>query len=180
MSERWRGDVRAVVDVRYGEPRGGKGWMRWATGGKEVPMKRRGTTNMTAAVSECTIVRRHPRSKWWIVMCLAWLEARKPESQSLGFVSQAKPNSGLDGGLGSGLRLATKNTPLVFQTVFLLNLWPDGVLVSLENCLKHPTQAKPSQALPAGLGSGLTDFKPKPAQAKPKPWFQSQAKPEHH
>jgi hypothetical protein len=40
-----------------------------------------------------------------LVMCLAWLEARKPESQSPGFASQAKPNSGLDRGLGFGLRL---------------------------------------------------------------------------
>jgi hypothetical protein len=38
------------------------------------------------------------------VMCLAWLEAWKPESQSPGFASQVKPNSGLDGGLGFGLR----------------------------------------------------------------------------
>jgi hypothetical protein len=38
-------------------------------------------------------------------MCLAWLEAREPESQSPGFASQAEPSSGLDGGLGFGLRL---------------------------------------------------------------------------
>jgi hypothetical protein len=36
-----------------------------------------------------------------LVMCLA----RKPESRSPSFASQAKPNSGLDEGLGFGLRL---------------------------------------------------------------------------
>jgi hypothetical protein len=71
-------------------------------------------------------------------MCLAWLEAQKLEIQSPGFASQAKPNSGLDGGLGfdeqnfqcgwlmNNPRLTTKKTPLVFQTVFPLNLSPDG------------------------------------------------------
>ncbi|KAJ7309940.1 hypothetical protein DFH08DRAFT_823228 [Mycena albidolilacea] len=49
-----------------------------------------------------------------------------------------------------------------------------------KTAVKPGLKPKPSQALPAGLGSSLTDFKPKPAQAKPKPWFQSQAKPEHH
>jgi hypothetical protein len=38
-------------------------------------------------------------------MCLAWLEAQKLESQNPGFASQAKPNSGFDGGLGFGLKL---------------------------------------------------------------------------
>ncbi|KAJ7823345.1 hypothetical protein B0H14DRAFT_2597997 [Mycena olivaceomarginata] len=143
-------------------------------------------------------------------MCLAWLEARKPESQSPGFASQAKPNSGLDGGFGFGLsvsdRFPAKSLPRMgkFEVELKLNTKTgrcqniDGtqniyirVLVSLENCLEHPTtqkkmavkprlKPKPSQAkqaLPAGLGSGLTDFKPKPAQAKPKPWFQSQVSP---
>ncbi|KAJ7672973.1 hypothetical protein DFH06DRAFT_1123735 [Mycena polygramma] len=40
-----------------------------------------------------------------------------------------------------------------------------------------PTQARPGQALVAGLGSGLNNLKPKPAQAKPKPWLSGQARP---
>jgi hypothetical protein len=52
-----------------------------------------------------------------LVMCLAWLEAQKPESQSPGFASQAKPNSGLDRGLGFGLRLV-KPKPGLLQTKF--------------------------------------------------------------
>ncbi|KAJ7885746.1 hypothetical protein B0H14DRAFT_2563752 [Mycena olivaceomarginata] len=117
-------------------------------------------------------------------MCLAWLEARKPESQSPGFASQAKPNSGLDGGFGFGLSVSDR-----FPAKSLPG-WGTCEPGKLSRASNHPKKMavkprlkpKPSQAkqaLPAGLGSGLTDFKPKPAQAKPKPWFQSQVKPEH-
>ncbi|KAJ7658618.1 hypothetical protein DFH06DRAFT_1130908 [Mycena polygramma] len=42
------------------------------------------------------------------------------------------------------------------------------------------TQARPGQAMLAGLGSGLKNPKPKLAQAKPKPWLSGQARPGHH
>ncbi|KAJ7899497.1 hypothetical protein B0H14DRAFT_2556569 [Mycena olivaceomarginata] len=55
---------------------------------------------------------------------------------------------------------------------------------------KHPGNFQMSEStlsppacgsdIPGPLCSGFTFTKPKPAEAKPKPWFQSQAKPEHH
>ncbi|KAJ6563027.1 hypothetical protein DFH09DRAFT_1082524 [Mycena vulgaris] len=41
-------------------------------------------------------------------------------------------------------------------------------------------QARAGQARIAGSGSGLRFFKPKPDEAKPKPWFPGQAKPANH
>ncbi|KAJ7497914.1 hypothetical protein B0H11DRAFT_1909890 [Mycena galericulata] len=41
-------------------------------------------------------------------------------------------------------------------------------------------RAKPGQAKIAGPGPGFRYLKPEPDEAKPKPWFPSQAKPAHH
>jgi hypothetical protein len=50
----------------------------------------------------------------------------------------------------------------------------------LKKIFKALAQAKawPSQALLQGFGFGFGNVKPKPDEAKPKPWLQSQAKPE--
>jgi hypothetical protein len=39
---------------------------------------------------------------------------------------------------------------------------------------------KPNQTMLHGFGFGLRILKPKPAETKPKPWFENQTKPEHH
>ncbi|KAJ6476733.1 hypothetical protein C8R47DRAFT_1075596 [Mycena vitilis] len=86
----------------------------------------------------------------------AWPEALKPSSQARSGPSQAKPAVGLWRAQGPGLE-KFQNSPPPQERV--------------------RAQARPGQALLAGLGLGLKISEPKPAQAKPKPWLSGQARP---
>ncbi|KAJ6614101.1 hypothetical protein B0H10DRAFT_1950895 [Mycena sp. CBHHK59/15] len=132
--------------------------------------------------------------KEWMGIVMLWLgfKPARPGSQALALQSQAKPNSWLRQGFGFGLRL---EKPKPGQQAMALagrykTTWAhsndsrkDRFEPSLNHKPAYDRSIRNFADIKKGLMLAIYRFLvkvPKPSEAKPKPGFSSQAKPQHH